>query len=351
MMQLRPKRQTLGQFEAPHTCPEGFSVCPKLNAPQRCEKLASFTKSGGALGQGTAALKTCTCNWHAPVNPACFEAPPSADVGEFFEQYAEGYAEDGGTHTAFMWSGETSFTNQSSRELIKDYYWQFIGRYAKDFQFTVYPETFNVPFAQKYNSCAVVPTSSNPGYLGFGFASDNLTYGAGFAILDQDGKIVRQYATADGSPVQTASTPGYVADIPKCIETEGPVATVVQRYWETLLGGSPGDVASLYDPSAKVFFLNTVSAGQFHFQVYEGKESIASYAQQLGAYASEQSGHTGGADLAIRFGEEMTAKVPGNAYSAYRFGAAKYSQSLVFNEAGAIWGEFVVADMPGFGAA
>uniref|UniRef100_A0A7S2LPV8 SnoaL-like domain-containing protein n=1 Tax=Zooxanthella nutricula TaxID=1333877 RepID=A0A7S2LPV8_9DINO len=351
LMQLQPRRLSAGTApDGDPICPGNFSVCPTDETQQRCGWLEGFTIGGGFLFQGITGVGGCTRGWQEPLNESCFEDPPSGSLGELLLQYARGYSEWGGTHTAWMWSGK-SFAKQDSWGLIGDYYWKFVARYAKGFRFTAYPEPLNAPFAQEHKTCAVVPSAEGPGYLLFGFTSEPYVYGAGFAIIDEHGFIVRQLATGDG-PVADESTPGSVVPAPTSIGGDGPAAAMVKSYWDALAAGDIATVAAMYHPKAKVILYNSLNASngdQVQLQGFEGP-GIAAYLNKVVSYFGP--GAIANGTLALRFGEEKSQvrmeKVPGNAYSAYEIGSAKYTQAFVLGDGGKIWGEGVVAAMPGF---
>lgn len=332
------------------------SVCPIGNTASRCNFFVPFSAGGLGLMGGVGEVAHCLNVTHGtPVNETCFV---NNDFRLNFEVYANNsYAQNGGTHAAFIWGANdvpATYSVQPDLTTIADYYWKFIGRHSLGFDFptSLYPEPLNGFQASEDKGCAVVneAPSTKPSYIFFGFHSLEVAYAGGLAILDKDGKILRQYATASGWNFAQQEAPGYKQDYPTTFGEKGrkgKIATALTKYWYHLTKtGSKKELAKLYAKDAKVSVFSYLD-GQ-SLTVFHGRKAIKNYLKQL----FQHFGGIWGLPMArtrsyLKLAEEPTPSVPGNGHYTYMVGDGQMGISLVFDSDGLIYGEGVFAAVEG----
>eukprot|EP00928_Gymnodinium_smaydae_P081244 TRINITY_DN64798_c0_g1_i1.p1 TRINITY_DN64798_c0_g1~~TRINITY_DN64798_c0_g1_i1.p1 ORF type:complete len:387 (+),score=19.30 TRINITY_DN64798_c0_g1_i1:152-1312(+) len=338
---LQQRLHKVTEMVCPGSSPHNFTVCPTPDLAKRCAYLDTFTVKGLGLNAGVGALAGCTNNWAPPLN---LSEPCFTDIAyrANFDTYAESYNQQDGLHAAWTWNQDTTPTYASTlgRTLIADYYWRFIGYNAKGFYFSAFPETSNATWAFEHDTCIVKAKINYPGFIMFGFASDMFWYGMGFSILNRAGEIVRQYATGDGPVRQDASTPGFMSEYSTTF-SYGLVGRTLRAYWKALKKRNRLALEQLYAPNARIGFYN-----------YKGNQIIV--------FETSSTRRTFLTKLLFRFGrswsfakpylrlsEEYATERFGNGHYTYKVRGMNVGSMLVFTECGKIYGEFVVANVPG----
>lgn len=332
-----------------YDCGDNVSVCNIGDAQKRCESFKTFSEGGNGLIAGFMNQETC-CESAVSENgkQACFEHDKNV---EYFSNYSASYCLNDGTHTAFVWGTPSTFSNQSNRSLISEYYGGYIGANKRGFNLTLVWETANAEFAVARNACA---GGTEWKYFLFGFASDTFDYGVGFDVLSPtSGCIVRQTATGQ-APAQDQAA-GFIANPPNSVADAGNVGRAYNRYLKAFQDGCAECIASLYAPDSKIFFYSSRGDTDWNkyypdFKVFTGADIEAYYKKLFATLGSDYDVAPQVQDCAE---SNAAFEVPPFCYVAYEIrspeATSKYATNLIFTENGKIYGEGVVSEIKGLG--
>lgn len=313
-----------------------YGVCVDGSPESRCDYVLPFQLSGNGLPLGLGAQAACVekeTNTSGDPN-VCFQPPK---VLTFFQQYAQGYAKVG-MHAAFVFSSSScgttgTYSRQSNRKIIKEFYGSFVAENAVNFSYTAFPETVNATYVQDHNSCMVRPSRKRPaGFEVFFFTTATFAYAGGIAVLGPDGKIVRQYAFVDGPP-QKEGVPGYVQNTPTRVRGKGKAIRAYRGFFKAFFAGNAKKAALYFTSDAKIVIFKAGDDAQSRlnpeFGGINGRRDITRFLKKniknLGKEALENR------TSLLQTVEEASGKVvPGNSQSAFIVGANNLGFSFVF---------------------
>lgn len=350
--------------DTPYKCPQGFEVCPtpswinRVSQESHCNFLAVFAEQGMAVQNAFENMGACTLNWAEPLNESCYTDPPSGALEAGFAEYASYYAKNG-RHTAWGWNmghEPYSFADHPTHKLITDFYWQYIGRNARDwtlvlpFEFATLPEA-NTADAIAMGNCFRDPTDEMPGYGMFGDGTSTIRYAVTIVIFNKAGYVLRQYPVSDvktESAIMTAETPGYVKDYPRQVTGSTPAALALQKYLAGVKAGCVACLMDLYDSQAQLSIYNAAYGVEVpyseRFTTFLAPCHIEEFWKQVFEHWGDDLAHM---KTYLQFAEETTSDLVGNAHFTYTVGNDKAGTTLVFTKEGKIYGEGAVVDMPG----
>lgn len=267
------------------------------------------------------------------------------------DDYGSTYSANG-LHTAYNFYDD-SYSRQTTRALIAQYYKTYVVTHGKNFKFTTPPQAYNASEAFRQSNCIIEPSEGRPGYHFFTFKSDVFTWAGGTAIFDSDGGVVRQHSVLttnqrfDGEP---GNIPGvvYIAKH-RIAKGDGPVHAALAKYWKAIKDADAKAIAELFAKDAKLHVYNAAEDIN-DFRVYSTKAEIKSHYERL--FFRFGSSFTVESKLQIADENNMDPFVPGNAFVAWTCSSCEYdanmSSTLVFGSDGKIHGEGAECSVPAF---